>query len=199
MGTDLTWIVERRHEDGAWEAVMSEDRIVHLLGRKFIDFLQDDPRAEVADRSYTRYAILSGVRGVPHPSIEPIVHDGLPANASGIAREMVRELHNPGWFSLPMIEAVIPRLRAAEGFHAHSVTLMEMFLRGCRQVLANEGNHDLPVDGILWGRIRDDEGTPSFPDVAQASNHARLASEARAQGLRPLAEDTVRFVIAYSS
>lgn len=185
MGCDIHWILERRHQDGAWEAVQSDCR--YWLARRFDPTpAGTDPRALLDERSYATFARLSGVRGRPQPD-GAVAADGLPDDLSAWARTVAqgggwRNNHSPGHLG----PDALPRLD-------HPDT--RRFAEGLRGLLAS------PFAAVPLAPLADPDGLGQFADVlGLESAHARLAREARGAGLLPPdAPDSWRLLLSYDN
>lgn len=185
MGTDIHWVIERRHEDGGWEAVAYEEE----------KHLRDLPRqhylVQIGKRNYELFGVLSGLRFETPDQAATLATPDLPQDASPFTQAVFSpltargSLHDRGWFTLGEL-----RLAAEsdpDGVAPHSedrAVLIEWH--------ACVGSALLEPDPISI-----DEILP--PPGEDESNHARLARAGRATGLRPIDDDTVRFVIAYDT
>lgn len=100
MGTDIHWIMERRHEDGGWEAVAAKDQKI----------LRDLPRhhylVEIGKRNYELFGILSAIRFETPDQAATLATPGLPGSASPFAQASFSplsargSLHDRGWIAL---------------------------------------------------------------------------------------------------
>lgn len=185
MGTDIHWIMERRHEDGGWETVATEE----------YNSLRDLPRhhylVEIGKRNYELFGILSAIRFETPDQAAKLATPGLPKDVSPFAQAAFSPLsargplHDRGWFTLGELR------RAAEadpdGVAPHPedrAVLIEW--HACVESALLEPD-PISMDEILPLPHREE------------SNHARLARAGRATGLMPIDDDTFRLVIAYDT
>lgn len=202
MGCDIHWILERRHRDGSWEAVMS-DTSEWLRRRNEVqenyDF--DEPGTAFGMRSYQYFGALSGVR--QNEDGETIATPGLPEDASEHSVKALEwndpiDLHSHGWLPLG-------RLRAAASGEFRTPFLEDeevrgivgLYLRHLEALLVRNG--EAGPTTILRGRAYDHESEVYQPDMTILSNHEKLRLMVRADDFEPLGDETVRLILAYDN
>lgn len=201
MGTDIHWVLERRHPDGQWHAVASKSRSIEhrMKTSPFPAGLSEiDPGREIGRRDYQFFHLLSGAQLNDRDGPQ-IAQKDLPKDASAYAGENLnacREIHSRGHFLLGRLRAQIekadPRIFILED-HEELIDLAQRRLEAIEQVLQNP-----TYSGeILFGSEYEDDRF--HPAMARESNHARLRRETRFQELLPVADDTVRLLIGYDN
>lgn len=98
MGTDITWILERR-AGRDWQAVTSSERFWQArLAAGASDRDPDRiPAWRLGERNYPLFALLSGVRTDHAVPLDPLMTPGLPDDASPYAIDLIEaHCHSPG-------------------------------------------------------------------------------------------------------
>lgn len=182
MGADIHWVMERRHADGGWEAVISKFQIFEL------DLPRAHPLSQMGRRNYELFGVLSGLRCNVPGQIRPLRTKGLPRDMSPYVRNTMEDdafFHDPGHFTLQDLRRTVqsdPFGAAPDEEH--------------RTVAAEWLGH---IEAAIREPAPDRLDQVIIPSTEEESNHARLHRLGRAQGLRPIADDTLRLVIAYDS
>lgn len=193
MGCDIHWILERRHQDGRWEATYSKSRFYskHFDWKTpYGEGLWKSPAMALATRDYDVFAVLSGVRGEPGPD-GPLATDWLPEDASEHTLQAFGDdgdLHSHGWLPGSLL-AGLAKTRGrspARAFAKSAVALLRMPQAG---------------EAILPPYIIDDENGWTFADLAGAeSHHQMLERHKRAEHLLPASDpEAWRLIIAYDN
>jgi hypothetical protein len=191
MGCDIHWILERRHQDGAWEATYSKSRFYdrdHDWKSPYGEGSWQSPAMALSARDYDLFTALSGVRGDPGRKGE-IATRGLPEDASDHASMAFGEdgdLHSLGWIE----GATVVRLAKARAPRSVSTW--------ARQVLRLLDKPEA-IREILPPYVLDPDAGRTFADLAGAeSQHQKLERHRRADGLTPTDDPANwRILIAY--
>jgi hypothetical protein len=193
MGCDIHWILERRHQDGRWEATYSSSRFYicdHDWRTPYRQGSWQSPAMTLCARDYRLFAALSGVRGRPGRRGQ-IARDGLPADASAHALTAFgqdADLHSLGWIEGPAV------VRLAK---ARSPTTVSIWSRQILRLLETPeaGREILPPCVVVPGEGR------TFADLAGAeSQHQRLERHRRTAGLTSIDNPANwRILVAYDN
>jgi hypothetical protein len=194
MGCDIHWILERRHQDGAWEATYSKSRFYdrdHDWKTPYGEGSWQSPAMALSTRDYDLFAALSGVRGDPGRTGE-IATGGLPEGASDYALMAFGEngdLHSLGWIE----GATVVRLAKARSPKSVSTWAKQVL----RLLDTPEAGREILPPYTL---VDPDEGW-AFADLAGAeSQHQKLERHRRADGLMPTDDPANwRILIAYDN
>lgn len=211
MGTDIHWVIERRHVDGDWVAVASKPEFYDQVfehGPAQVDWktVAVLPTYQLGQRDYLRFGLLSGVRiDAAEESGVFACHEGLPEDASAAAHQVLGDsdgdLHSRGWATLGELEAFDPItdwLKSAakdEGTpvaeaEEEAIATMETWITALRETAS--GDRRFPM--TVLGTLERDADTHEYP---RASAHQVVSVEYRLSGLEPIGPDTVRILIAY--
>jgi hypothetical protein len=190
----IDWIIERKLEDGSWEACCSD--ACHGAS----EFLTIDPLVLLKTTlwgSRLLFSIFSGGFTDGLEELEPLAAAGLPADASPYALLNLRRSDldqvNPGHLTLGQIRARVcparlspaaPRERTFALFHSH-----------LEAVLAKPAIVQQVLRGRFGATIGDEWAT--HPDMRAESVHDHLDRRARAELFLPVDDDSARMVFAY--
>jgi hypothetical protein len=203
MGADIHWVIERKHDDGAWEAVASKDYLWMVLHAKLPKGERTFHRPAFAfgDRNYLFFGVLSGVRYRPEGQGRFLADPYLPQDISDHAMMTLdpeaRAFHTPGHYSLSRLRSVAECDQDGCAPGEHDKQAVVEHLGFLEEILS--GHTEIDIDQILVGPLARRDSTGPFPEMLQMSNHRRVEMKARADGLLPIADDTVRVLFAYDS
>ncbi len=203
MGCDIHWIIERLHSDGSWEACASRSHEAEFSSTlQGPDGYYASAQSSFGNRDYNWFGILSSVREDSHDEVGEIAIEGLPDDASEhttIAFD-TDWLHTQGYFNMPrLIEARDKISKSQVPTPDHIVPMIDGKIKALKEMLNGEGPHPLSLDKIIFGRRHEEDTFAPFPDMMSESNHHKLQRVTRTEGLMPIADDTVRVIIAYDS
>lgn len=207
MGTDIHWVIERKHSDGAWEAALCKSytfwqwRTLHNLSN---DWFIADPAMNLMSRDYTLFGLLSDLREEMVWRGETLAIDGFPEDASPYSLASYDEdgdLHSHGHITLgrlqeaahgPGLEKVVPDPEHRE--------LIRGVLKSLDQLAADHNGKRLDhiMVGVNYGET-DGATDDGFVQMRNLSSHERLSLAKRAEGLLPIGPDTLRILICYDN
>lgn len=204
MGTDIHWMIERQHQDGAWEAVNSEDYIREILRGGF-DLLEDEhPVVQFGCRDYDRFSMLSNTPSKVHGRLLPLAYPGMPHDISthaqlfyGAAGDQSDDMHFEGSFTLGRLRRAVAQCDKSILPSDEHVIVARTYLATLEALLS--GPMAIALNQILIGRTETDDFSEFYPEMAALSNHEKLELKQRCLGLLPITDDTLRVLIAYDS
>jgi hypothetical protein len=196
MGTDIHWVIERRHRDGAWEAVSSKLYCYH------IDISGHHPLARIGKRNCATFGVLSDVRRPVPDKFPCLARKEFPKDVSpytinyfvgeGKLQDHDWVLHHHGWVSLGDLRLAVENDAAGFALDEEEVAGFIEFTAHIESAILEPGEASL--DTLLVGRARG-----QHPDMFNVSAHETLARVARAEELLPIDDDTLRIIIWYDS
>lgn len=225
MGTDIHWVLERRHANGDWHAVLSDARstqISHDPKRFGLSHHQVALSERLGDRDYTTFGVLSGIRRNPDISAARMISLLGATLIGGVRRAPPKPpgpddiLCEPG---LPDDTAESSRLYFDDpDLHGKGTLNLQRFRESVTKknlphlalsddrVAAEEFLKAIDallavpelVSTILVGPRRDEATDEPYPEMSRSA-HAHIESLGLARGLLPISDDTVRLLVAYDS
>lgn len=194
MGCDIHWVIERQHQDGAWEAVLSKIDILEIviagMENKNHRIRENMAGQLMAQRDYHWFGLISDIRHDELPGLGVLARQGLPDDISPTTANVVgyedHDLHTQGWYTLGDLEAW-PVLIETEGRKrrddrfSDALEAVRFYTEDLRAILLEHDVHTI------------------MPETDTESSHERVARRHRERGLLPARPDTVRVVIAYDS
>lgn len=213
MGTDIHWVIERRHADGFWVAVASKTEFYdqafeHGPGQIDWTTIAALPAYRLGERDYLRFGLLSGVR--IHSAEESGIfacREGLPEDISPSGHQVLDEsdgdLHSRGWATLREIEAFDPitawlkSTAEEEGTpvaeaEEQAIATMATWIAALRATISGDRRFPLTVLGLL----ERDEDSQEYP---RPTAHQLISAEYQLAALEPIGPETVRVLIAYDN
>lgn len=171
MAVLALWILERRHQDGRWEAVQADERL--WAEGLSPEAARADPRHTLTARHAGRIALLSGVPSLP-PGRPPVAAPGVPTDVSPWTRALLTK----DWEGSEERWLDASHLQGLDVEEADLALNLAVWIRALETVL------DGPLGAVpMAARSAEDH---LFDDLAgRESAHARLARETRALGLLP--------------
>lgn len=209
MAIDIHWVFERRHANGDWVAVFSDIRLKEMLLSRAPDTEDFTASIELARRNNPWFSRLSGYSDENEE--EPILAPGMPGDAALYTRDFL----DGNRASMQGFKALRP-----VPFERHGAITLGEVRAGAAAVEPGQ-NPALIVSGnaprahylrrllahferitprleeeILFGRVHFGREI-EHPDMDAASNHQRIDAIALRDGLLPLRDDTLRWIVAY--
>ena len=213
MGCDIHWILERKQENGKWEAVLSKNWYPTYIFKDGpsprydpaeYELLTNHPAYRLGYRDYIVFCALSSVRPPDEDyDGEHIATKGIPENASQhvlINFEDDIDLHSHGYFTLGDLKEamkdpdadIFDRLIEED---EDSVASVNAYLDAF--IAVSKRSDELTT--ILIGREWDPETDTQYPDLKALSNHQKLTFIELQKHFLPIADDTIRLVICYDN
>lgn len=200
LSTDyLHWIAERKHKDGTWHAVLSDDYCGHLMKASPFALLHNaQPHRIFQDTPQDFYRIIIGTRAWDTAKIEPVGSPDLPQDASDFA---INRFKYPYFgkchFKLQDLDDAISRLNSPiEAWRSAQNILVEKRAR-IEEMITGEDTGHYRSDHIIHGSSKETISGPHFPEMDQESNHSRLRREQHSAELLPISGNTLRFLLGY--
>ena len=197
MADYMELTIERRHRDGHWEAVFSSYRFAETYGSDDIETSASEAATELVFCKSRVHGVVSNVG--PEATGGAIATSGLPGDASAYTQNFLAG--DPA--VLQQYKVLKPKM-----FHSPGVLSEDQLLDGskkggrvgqvCWQMLRwLEQIEPLLGVEILWGNVRFRGSRITHLDMANASNHERLVSQAKIAELEPISPTTLRMCLAY--
>jgi hypothetical protein len=208
MGTDIHWIIERKHTDGTWEAALCKAYVFwqwHHEHRYDKDWLFTDPAMNLLSRDYMLFSILSDINEEMEWSDETLAKAGLPVDASDYTAVNYADdgdMHSHGYIELGRL------MEAANGSSLSHVVpepehrqLIKDLVERLENLAADQDGKRLEhiMIGKSYGDIEGDGDDEGFWAMRSMSAHEKVSMIERAQGFLPIGPDTLRLVIAYDN
>lgn len=202
MGCDIHWVIERQHQDGTWEAVMSETHELIKDGDQHgfrFDF--DDPGIGFGLRSYQYFGALSGVR--ENEDGETIAKPGLPEDVSDYTRGALEwddpiDLHSHGWCTLAQFRNAADGALKIPFLEDEEVRKNVGHYRQLLETILVRESHEGPVS-IFRGARFDPDTEIYHPDMRTISNHEKMELVERGKHFKPMSGETIRLLVAYDN
>lgn len=200
MGRDIHYCIERQDADDSWHSVMSKPRAYQIRkAPENFGLTKEQPSLPIhlGYRDYERFQILSFFDEESEDGQDDkIANDDLPWDASAHAAELldtVSDLHSHGHFCLGELRDLVNRKNG-------NVFPTEEKLAQGRELLADLDA--IAADPVLLGEILTGpaygENGQHYPEM-ESSNHARMIRIEQAKALLPIADNTLRILIAYDN
>jgi len=204
---DIHWVIERQHEDGTWEAVRSQfgewarnagPHTMNLNSERF-----QNPFCQRDESFFEAFTDFDGTHA------ETVADFGLPDDISPYARDhlewkvevIVNDrpcpiLYGHSWCHLG-------RLRFASSGQSDIASAQTQpalnALRHRTKMLEDLLQREETKVPLLQGKSYDSDTQTHNPDMVEISAHRALRLIERSRSLKPVANDTVRLLVAYDS
>jgi hypothetical protein len=202
MGCDIHWIIERQHQDGTWEAVMSETyELIKEGDQHGFNFDFKDPGIAFGLRSYQYFGALSGVR--QNEDGETIADPGLPQDISDYTRSALEwddpiDLHSHGWCTLGRLRDAADGAFKTAFLDSENVREVVNHYRDLLETILLREGPEGPTS-IFRGARYDPETEIYHPDMRTISNHEKMELVERGKHFKPMSGETVRLLVAYDN
>lgn len=202
MGCDIHWVIERQHQDGSWEAVMSETQEMIKDGDLHgFNFDYEDPGIAFGLRSYQYFGALSGVR--QNEDGGTIAEPGFPQDASDYTRialewDHPEDLHSHGWCTLERFRDAADGRFKTRFLEQEDVMRVVSTYRDLLETILLRESPEGPT-GILRGARYDPDSETYHPDMRSLSNHEKIELIERGKHFKPMCGKTIRLLVAYDN
>jgi hypothetical protein len=190
----ISWVIERRHEDGVWEAVQSSFHYHWRcsLGDDDMQGAGPDPRMLFSEDARWFFEILSFSTSW-RLDAGNVATPGHPDDTSAYAQAVFVSEHWTGrghFTEKDLRDAAAGRV---SGFTSVDQRILSSKQEMLKAILAAPRW----MDQVMTGKPLDACGKATHPYLASESQHQRLSRAERALGLRPASDDTLRILVAY--
>jgi hypothetical protein len=222
MGTDIHWLLERQHKSGSWHAVAEKNTAFDAIreanpGSSYALF--ESPAKLAADQDYIFFGLLADVRNdcLPTPERLLMLRD-LPDDMADITAAWCNEqdsmwgYHTAGWADLGRIKSWsldwsgwldiddedTPSEAELRAQIRGSEAEIRAMIRDRQNALISILSEDIYFTRTLRLPLRDKDLALDFGE-SQASAHQQIEDQTIFNGLKPIADDTVRYFFRFDS
>lgn len=195
MSMQIDWVIERQHQDGSWDTVDCNDysdfEYQKAIGDGCVDAFSEKNlmRLKFCRKDYTWFAILNGHNAKPDRT-KFLSRSYLPEDMGeyAAASDRLGDWNPPGCYYLK-------DLRQAAEDDPRGICLSSKD----KERVTQQYHHLIDILGAMTTPLVGPraERLCSFPNMRDLSNHAQMQRMMRADGWRPIGDDTVRVLFGF--
>ena len=207
MGSDIHWIIERQHQDGQWETVLSKIALRQAFFKKPpFSGRQNKTHQIIQSPGYcfglSNHHFAAALSCMRHPEDTPdcsIPHSGLPNDLSThlkISFLSNSDFHSYKHFTLGDLHSIIDNIDPLHNNDPeyNTTTRRRAYLSILKDMIGDETK----LQTIYYGKSYNSDTEEFFPEMLKASNHHILNMKERSKGLLAIDNQTVRMITYYS-